>query len=88
MYDKAILCYIFSWSHVYSFVDSLALGVLVGCSSYRVAKPFSSFSPFSNSSIRDLMISPMVGSAFVRLWLGLSGDSHIRLLSACTSWHP
>jgi hypothetical protein len=27
-------------------------------------------------------------SVFVRLWQGLSGDSHIRLLSACTSWHP
>jgi hypothetical protein len=27
-------------------------------------------------------------SVFVRLWQDLSGDSHIRLLSACTSWHP
>jgi hypothetical protein len=27
-------------------------------------------------------------SLFVRLWQGLSGDIHIRLHSACTSWHP
>jgi hypothetical protein len=26
MHDKAILCYIFSWTHVYSFVDSLVPG--------------------------------------------------------------
>jgi hypothetical protein len=26
-------------------------------------------------------------SVFVRLWQSLSGDSYIRLLSACTSWH-
>jgi hypothetical protein len=26
-------------------------------------------------------------SVFVRLWQRLSGDSYIRLLSACTSWH-
>ena len=27
-------------------------------------------------------------SVFVRLWKNLSGDRHIRLLSASTSWHP
>jgi hypothetical protein len=27
-------------------------------------------------------------SVFARLWQSLSGDSHIRLPSACTSWHP
>ena len=27
-------------------------------------------------------------SVFVRLWQSLSGDSHIRLLSESTSWHP
>jgi hypothetical protein len=32
-----------------------------GCSSYGVANPFNSFSPFSNSSIRDPTLSPMVG---------------------------
>jgi hypothetical protein len=29
-----------------------------------------------------------IASEFVRLWQGHSGDSHIRLLSACTSWYP
>jgi hypothetical protein len=64
MPDHAILCYIYSWSHgslhVYSLVGGLVPGssgegwVLVGlycCSSYGVANPFSSFSPFYNSSI-------------------------------------
>ena len=27
-------------------------------------------------------------SVFVRFWQSLSGDSYIRLLSVCTSWHP
>jgi hypothetical protein len=65
------LCYVCSWSHMYSFVDGLVLqvgvlgsGGLVGwyCwSSYGVANAFSSFSPFSNYSIGDRDLSPMVG---------------------------
>jgi hypothetical protein len=49
------------------FVDGLVPGSsgggLVGwyCSSYGVANPFNSFSPFSNSSIRDPALSPMFG---------------------------
>jgi hypothetical protein len=63
------------------------------CSPYGVANPFNSFSPFSTSSIGDphtLSNSWLWASAsgFVRLWQGLSEDSHIRLLSACTTWHP
>jgi hypothetical protein len=64
MSDKAILYYIWGWSHgplhMYSLVGSLfsrSSGCLVSwycCSSYGVANPFSSFSPFSNSSIVDL----------------------------------
>jgi hypothetical protein len=104
--DKAILCYMCSWSHgslhVYSFVGGLVLGTcrgwwvdLVGwycCLSYGVANPFSSSvlpltSPLgSPCSIRWL--SARTASIFVRLWQSLSGDSYIRLLSACTSWHP
>jgi hypothetical protein len=71
MSHKAILCYIYSWSHgsfcVYSFVGDLVCrssGVLVGsycCSSYGVTSHFSSFSPFSNFSIVDPMLSSMVG---------------------------
>uniref|UniRef100_A0A0V1KI26 Uncharacterized protein n=1 Tax=Trichinella nativa TaxID=6335 RepID=A0A0V1KI26_9BILA len=42
MSNKAILCYICSWSHV-------------------AASSFSSFGPFSSSSIGDPVLSPMVG---------------------------
>jgi hypothetical protein len=54
---KAILCYIWSWSHRSLHVVGLVPGNswnYVGwdsCSSYGVANPFSSFSPFSNSSM-------------------------------------
>ena len=75
MPDKVILCYICSWScgsfYVYSLVGGLVPGSSVGrggdmvcwycCFSYGVAYPFSSFSPFSNSSVGDPMLSPMVG---------------------------
>ena len=78
MQDKATLCYICSWSHVYSFVPGLVpgrsgKGHLVGsycCSSSGVANPFNSFSPFSNSSIQDPVLSPMVGS-FQHALLGI-----------------
>jgi hypothetical protein len=69
MSKKAILCYICEWSHgslhVYSLVGGLvpgSSGVGVGLvgwycySSYGVANPFSSFSPFYNSAIGDLVI--------------------------------
>jgi hypothetical protein len=52
---------------VYSFVMASSLRVLEGlvggycCSSYGVVNPFNSFSPFSNSSIGDPVVSPMVG---------------------------
>jgi hypothetical protein len=71
----------------------MALAGLYGCSSHGIANPFNSFSPFSNSPIRDPCVQSngwlrASTSVFVRLWQGLSGDSLIRLLSACTSWHP
>ena len=76
MSNKAILCYICSWSHgslhVYSLVGVFYfiffplgdLGVLVGsycCSSYGAAIPFSSVGLFSTSSIGYPVLSPMVG---------------------------
>lgn len=89
---KAILCYICRWSHrsipMYSWDDGLVSGCLVGwycCSSYQVANPFSSFSPFSNSSIEEpcsvqcLLHLPFYLSGYGRA----SGDSYFRLLSAC-----
>jgi hypothetical protein len=45
------------------------------CSSYRVANPFSSFSPFSNSSIGDRLLSPMVGCEHMPLYLSGSGKA-------------
>ena len=84
--DNAILCYICSWTHgslhVYSFVGGLVPessgggGCLVGwyyCSFNGVAKPFSSFNPFSNSSTGDPVLSPMVGCKHPPLYL--SGSS-------------
>jgi hypothetical protein len=92
MNEKEVLYYICSWIHVYSFDDGLVPGSS-GESGWLIllfflwdCKPFNSFNPFSKSSVRDPMLSPMAAnihlstSVFVRLWQGLSGDSHIRLL--------
>jgi hypothetical protein len=70
-----------------------ALESLAGCycSTYGAANPFSFFNPFSKSYVADPVLSPTIwasASVFVRLWQSLSGDSYIRILSACTSWHP
>jgi hypothetical protein len=82
MPDKTILYYVCSWSHVYSFVDGLVPGSSGGgggsgwlycCSSYGVANPFNSFSPFSNSSIGDPVLSPVVGYEHPPLYLSGSG---------------
>jgi len=43
------------------------------CSSYGFANPFSSFSSFSNSSIGDPTLSPMVGCEHPPLYLSGSG---------------
>ena len=60
------------------------------CSPHGNANPLSSFSPSSNSSTGDPELSSTQASAsvFVRLWQSLSGNSHIRLPSAGTTWHP
>jgi hypothetical protein len=53
--------------HVYSLVDGPVLGNSRGlacwhcCSFHRAANPLRSFRPFSNSSIRDRALSPMIG---------------------------
>jgi hypothetical protein len=103
MPDKANILNIWSWSHVYSLVDSFDSlvpgtswgGGLVGwycCSSYGFQIP-------STPSV--LSLTPLLGTpcsvqwlmqactfVFVRLKQGLSEGSYIRLLSACTPWHP
>jgi hypothetical protein len=53
-----------------------ALGIVVGsycCSIYGIAYPFSSFGPFSSSSIEDSVLSPMVGCKYPPLYLSGSG---------------
>ena len=76
MPNKAILCYIYGWSHEYSLVGGLVPGSsggrggLVGwycCSSYEVTNPFSSFSPLipplgTPCSVRCL-------AASIRFWI-------------------
>jgi len=83
MSNKVILCYICGWSYgslyVYSLVggsvpgSSGVSGWLILCSSHGVTNPFRSFSPFSNSSIGDPALSPMVGSEHQPLYLSGSG---------------
>ena len=90
MAGKVILCYICSWNHgllhAYSLIGGLVPGssavVVVGgilfgcyCSLYRVAKPFCSISPFSNSSIEDPVLSPKSGCEQLPLYLSDSGRS-------------
>ena len=86
MPDEAILRFLCSWSHgslhLYSLVGGLApgnfggQGCLVGwycCSSYGFANPFSSFSPFSNSSVQDPVLSSLVGCDHPPPYLSGSG---------------
>jgi hypothetical protein len=88
MTDKAILCYICSWSHGLLQVYSLVGGLVPGSSGrwwwwgsgwlillffLWVANSFSSFSPFFNSSIGHPMLSPMVGCDHSPLYLSGSG---------------
>jgi hypothetical protein len=73
MSNKAILCYIWRWGrgalHVYYLVGGLGPGSSGGgclvswycCFSYGSANCFSSFSPFSNSSIGDPVLSSALG---------------------------
>jgi hypothetical protein len=81
--NKAILCYICGWSHgslhVYSLVGGLVPGSSGGSGWFIllfflwVANPFNSFSPFSNSSIGDPMLGPMLGCEHLPLYLSGSG---------------
>jgi hypothetical protein len=92
MSDKAILCYICpSICTLWFVVWCLGAqgggggGVLLGwycCSSYGAENPFSSFSPFSSSSIGDSMISSMIGCQNPPLYLsGTYKASHKTAIS-------
>jgi hypothetical protein len=83
MSDKAILCYTCSWSHgslhMYPLVVSLVPGSSGGSGwlilllFLWVPSTFSSFSPFSNSSTGDSVLSMMVGCKHRHLYLSSSG---------------
>jgi hypothetical protein len=95
MFYKAILCYICGWSHGSLHVYSLVCGSVCGSVVLPVvASPFSYFSTFSNSSIGEPMLSPMVAWKHAPLYLSDSGRaseetaSYIRLLLANTSLNP
>jgi hypothetical protein len=83
MPNKAILCFIFDWSHrslhVYSLVGGLVSGSFVGwyCFFCGVANHFSSFSPFLNSSIGAPMLNPMVVCKYPPLYLSGSGRTSL-----------
>jgi len=93
--NKAILCYICSWSHesvhVYSLVDGLVHGSS-GLSGWLIllfflwgCKPFSSFSPSSNSSNGDPILSLVVDYEHPPLYLSCSGraSQETAILGSC-----
>jgi hypothetical protein len=102
MPDKAILCYICNQSHGLFHAYYLVRGLVPG-SSGRSCWLILFFFQWGGKPLQLLQSFPKLlhwgprakpngwlqasASVFVRLWKNLSGDSYIRLLSACTSWH-
>jgi len=97
MPNKAILCYICSWSHgsvhVYSLGGGLVPGssgwlvlFLWGCKPLQLLQSFFYLFQWGPHSPFDGCLQAST-SVFVMLWKSLSGDSYISLLSACISWH-
>jgi hypothetical protein len=64
MHDKAILCNICSWSHVYSFVDGLVPGRSWGTSWLILLQ--------SGSTPLDLSLTPLLGTPCSVQWLAVS----------------
>jgi hypothetical protein len=94
--DKAITCYLCSWSQVYFLLDCLVPGssgvgvwlvdiVVFPVGLQTTSTPSVLYWGLCAQSNNWLQAS---ASVFVRFWQGFSGDSYIRLLSACTSWYP
>jgi hypothetical protein len=97
MLDKAFLCYIFIWSHGYplctlwfSTCELWGEGQVGGycCSSYEIAKPFSSYSPCPNFPIGVSMLSLMFGCVHPHLyWSGFGRASQETAYQAPVSKH-
>ena len=99
--EKTILCYICSWSHVYSLVGGLVSGSSGGGGGVWlidiVVLPMRLQKPLAPSvlPLTPPLRSPCYSEGWlqvsvfvlVRLWQSLSRDIHIRLLSARASWH-
>jgi hypothetical protein len=97
MSNKNILCHIWVlpcvffgwWSSSQELWGSGWLTLLLP-PSMGLQNPLSSFSPFSNSSIRDLMLSPMVGFKHLPLYLSGSGraSQEIAISGSCQQALP
>ena len=93
MPDKAILYYICNWSHVYSLIDGLvpvSFGrsvCLILLFFLWVYKPLHLLQSFSNSSIGDPMLSPMVGCEHLPLYLSGSGRASQETAVSVVSKH-
>ena len=100
MLNKAILHYICSWNHgslhVYSgwwfspwelwwvwLVDVVVLHLGLQITS---GPSVLSLTPLLGTLVSVQWLAASI--CLLRLWQSLSEDSYIRLLSACTSWHP
>jgi hypothetical protein len=83
MSKKAILCYIWSWSHGSLHVHSLVVGLVLGSSrgsGWSIllfllwdCNPFSSFGSFPRSFIGESVLSPMVSCKYPPLYMSGSG---------------
>jgi hypothetical protein len=95
MSDKAVLCYIYIWSHGFPpptpcmfFGCWFSVWELWGIwlvDTYRVAIPSSSFISFPNYFTGVLMLSPMNGCEHPHLYLSVSGRASQRtaILGSC-----
>jgi len=86
---RHILCYICSWSHVYSLAGDLVLGSSggVGMGGWLILLFFSSFSLSSNSSIGVPLLNPTVGCKHQNLYLCWR-DSSVVKSTDCSSRGP
>jgi hypothetical protein len=103
MTNKAIICYIWGWSHgslyVYSLVGGLVPGsyggtgwfillfLLWGCNLLQLLWSFLYYLHWRPCAQSNGWLRAST-SIFVRHWQSFSGESYIRLLSASTCWHP